>query len=53
LAAAFLGLASAQYTGPCSNTACGDAGQPCPRGYLCVPYPNFNPAERKGCTCSY
>ena len=42
-----------QYTGRCSTSACGAEGKPCPRGYLCVPYPNFNPADRKGCTCSH
>ncbi|KAK4245102.1 hypothetical protein C7999DRAFT_16703 [Corynascus novoguineensis] len=51
-----LGFAAAvlgQYTGPCSTSACGAEGKACPRGYLCVPYPSFDPAERKGCTCSY
>ncbi|KAK0639389.1 hypothetical protein B0T16DRAFT_298378, partial [Cercophora newfieldiana] len=51
--AALAAVSSAQYTGPCSNNACGTQGLPCPRGYLCVPYPSFNPADRKGCTCSY
>lgn len=51
--AAFALQSSAQYTGPCTTAACGASGKPCARGYLCVPYPNFNPAERKGCTCSY
>jgi hypothetical protein len=43
----------AQYTGPCSNSACGTEGKACPRGYLCVPYPNFDPTLRQGCTCSH
>ncbi|KAB5585168.1 hypothetical protein GE09DRAFT_1069657 [Coniochaeta sp. 2T2.1] len=43
----------AAYTGPCSDQACGESARACPRGYLCVPYPNFNPADRKGCACSY
>ncbi|KAK0706189.1 hypothetical protein B0T26DRAFT_629645, partial [Lasiosphaeria miniovina] len=49
---AFAALASAQYTGPCSQSNCGASGQVCPRGYLCVPWPSFDPALRKGCTCS-
>ncbi|KAK4150224.1 hypothetical protein C8A00DRAFT_18211 [Chaetomidium leptoderma] len=47
LAQAFVAIAFSQYTGPCSSSACGAEGKPCPRGYLCVPYPNFDPALRK------
>ncbi|KAK3312026.1 hypothetical protein B0H66DRAFT_101179 [Apodospora peruviana] len=50
---ALAAFASAQYTGPCSTSNCGATGKVCPRGYLCVPWPSFNPAERQGCTCSY
>ena len=46
-------IVSGQYTGPCVASNCGASGKVCPRGYLCVPFPNFNPAERQGCTCSY
>lgn len=45
--AALAVLSSAQYTGPCSNSAYGTSGLAFPRGYLCVPYPSFNLAERK------
>ncbi|KAH7627202.1 hypothetical protein SMAC4_12945 [Sordaria macrospora] len=45
--------AMAAYTGPCSTTQCGASGVACPRGYLCVPWPSFDPAKREGCTCSY
>ncbi|KAK4139912.1 uncharacterized protein C8A04DRAFT_15418 [Dichotomopilus funicola] len=50
---AIAAAAFGQYTGPCTTSACGAGGNPCPRGYLCVPYPNFDPAQRKGCACSY
>jgi hypothetical protein len=50
---AFVSAVLSQYTGPCSTSACGAEGKPCPRGYLCVPYPHVDPALRKGCTCSY
>ncbi|KAK4183725.1 hypothetical protein QBC35DRAFT_393246 [Podospora australis] len=42
----------AQYTGPCSASNCGADGRVCRRGWLCVPWPSFDPALRKGCTCS-
>ncbi|KAK4158747.1 hypothetical protein QBC43DRAFT_223624 [Cladorrhinum sp. PSN259] len=42
-----------QYTGPCSNEVCGAKGKPCRVGLTCVPYPNFPPGPRYGCTCSY
>ncbi|KAK4167504.1 hypothetical protein QBC43DRAFT_311980 [Cladorrhinum sp. PSN259] len=48
----FATLSQAQYTGPCSVSNCGATGKVCPRGYLCVPWPSFEPALRKGCTCS-
>lgn len=50
---AFGFTAFGQYTGLCSSAACGVDGKPCPRGYLCVPYPNFDPAQREGCACSH
>jgi hypothetical protein len=46
-------LSHAAYTGPCSDQACGETSKVCPRGYMCVPWPSFDPALRKGCTCSY
>ncbi|KAH8902828.1 hypothetical protein BR93DRAFT_931695 [Coniochaeta sp. PMI_546] len=46
-------ISEAAYTGPCSDQACGATGKACARGYLCVPYPNFDPAQRQGCACSY
>lgn len=53
LVAASLSLSSAQYTGSCSASDCGASHKVCPRGYLCVPYPSFEPSLRQGCTCSY
>ncbi|KAK4236972.1 hypothetical protein C8A03DRAFT_16451 [Achaetomium macrosporum] len=50
---AVLPLSFGQYTGPCSTSACGAEGRPCPRGYLCVPYPKFDPSQRQGCACSH
>ncbi|KAK4031591.1 hypothetical protein C8A01DRAFT_21217 [Parachaetomium inaequale] len=50
---AFVATSFGQYTGPCSTSAYGAEGKPCARGYLCVPWPTFDPAQRKGCTCSY
>ncbi|KAM7184252.1 hypothetical protein V8F20_012300 [Naviculisporaceae sp. PSN 640] len=50
---AIVAVASSQYTGPCTASNCGASGKVCSKGWLCVPYPSFNPAERKGCTCSY
>ncbi|KAK3386775.1 hypothetical protein B0H63DRAFT_468366 [Podospora didyma] len=51
-ALAFAAITSAQYTGPCSANNCGASGTVCARGWLCVPWPSFDPALRKGCTCS-
>ncbi|KAL0471164.1 hypothetical protein QR685DRAFT_276445 [Neurospora intermedia] len=53
ITAAAASPATAAYTGPCSVTQCGASGVACPRGYLCVPWPSFDPAQREGCTCSY
>ncbi|EGO56150.1 hypothetical protein NEUTE1DRAFT_45259 [Neurospora tetrasperma FGSC 2508] len=53
ITAAAASPAMAAYTGPCSVTQCGASGVACPRGYLCVPWPSFDPALREGCTCSY
>ncbi|KAK3493438.1 hypothetical protein B0T13DRAFT_450274 [Neurospora crassa] len=47
-AAAVASPAMAAYTGPCSVTQCGASGVACPRGYLCVPWPSFDPALREG-----
>ncbi|KAK3990406.1 hypothetical protein QBC44DRAFT_325124 [Cladorrhinum sp. PSN332] len=49
----FAAVSQAQYTGPCSASKCGADGRVCPRGFLCVPWPSFEPALRQGCTCSY
>ncbi|KAK0667080.1 hypothetical protein QBC41DRAFT_279540 [Cercophora samala] len=48
----FAAVSAAQYTGPCSANDCGGSHKVCARGWLCVPYPSFDPAKRQGCTCS-
>ncbi|KAK0736531.1 hypothetical protein B0T21DRAFT_181626 [Apiosordaria backusii] len=48
----FAASSVAQYTGPCTANDCGASHKVCARGWLCVPYPSFDPATRQGCTCS-
>ncbi|OLN81627.1 hypothetical protein CCHL11_05570 [Colletotrichum chlorophyti] len=43
---------SAQYTGPCTDAACGVEGENCEeQGRQCFPFPNIAPALREGCVC--
>lgn len=49
---ALAAASAAQYTGPCTASACGASREVCGAGLLCVPFPTFDVASREGCTCS-
>lgn len=49
---ALVGVSAAQYTGPCTASACGASSEVCGTGLLCVPFPSFDVLTRQGCACS-
>ncbi|WYZ40223.1 hypothetical protein EsH8_IV_000564 [Colletotrichum jinshuiense] len=49
---ALVAASAAQYTGPCTDDACGTASENCEaQGRQCFPFPNILPALREGCVC--